>query len=61
VDYFIEPNGAYRHFQGRATTRNFRFYYLPSERRCIGFDELFAETADTRKLVPRPRGPAPRQ
>ena len=40
VDYFIEPNGAYRHFQGRVTTRNFRFFYLPSERRCIGFDEF---------------------
>ena len=40
VDYFIEPDGSYRHFQGRVVTRNFRFFYLPAERRCVGFDEV---------------------
>ena len=40
VDYFIEPDGSYRHFQGRVVTRNFRFLYLPSKRGFVGFDEV---------------------
>jgi hypothetical protein len=43
VDYFIEPDGSYRHFQGRVVTRNFSFLYLPAQRGFAGFEEVRAK------------------
>jgi hypothetical protein len=43
VDYFIEPDGSYRHFQGRVVTRNFRFFYQPASRTCVGIEEVLAK------------------
>jgi len=42
VDYFIEPNGSYRRFQGHVRTRNFRSTYLPFSRSFVYFDEVVA-------------------
>ena len=40
VDYYIEPDGSYRHFEGRVVTRNFTFLYAPGSRSFSGFEEV---------------------
>ena len=40
VDYFITPEGYYRHFQGRVVTRNFRSLYSFRSRTFTDFEEV---------------------